>query len=117
MARIKEYDVGARNIHHNPSLKTATTDLPGETTEIRSTGDAGPVGDVYGNRSFKMGPQTKFDYSKETPDLEPEVGFVGVAVQTNIDVDFSSIVEEGIKLGLTPQEINSLVEVFSKGKE
>lgn len=70
--KIKEYDVGARNIHHNPNLKTSTINEPGDITNPISSGEASPIEDMFGNRGFKFGPETKFDYSKND-DIPVEV--------------------------------------------
>ena len=69
---IREYDVGARNIHHDPSLRTAHIDVPSSNSyPVKDTGEAGPIQDMYGQTEFHMSPSTHFDYSMEHE--EPEI--------------------------------------------
>ena len=72
---IREYDVGARNIHHDPSLRTTHIDVPtADSNPIKATGDAGPREDMYGQTEFHMSPSTHFDYSMEPSESEePEI--------------------------------------------
>lgn len=98
---IKEYDVGARNIHHDPTLKTAHVDVPSDSScPVKSTRQAGPIGDAFGRRGFKMGPSTSFDYSKNRPDN----------IVTGVEVMSMEVWEEGT--WSTPSSNPKVMKIF-----
>ncbi len=70
---LKEYDVTKRNIHHNPLLKQIKDfeDINFSSKPLSASPVAGTKMDVFGNARISNGPQTSFDYAKNTPYESP----------------------------------------------
>ena len=75
---IKEYDVGVRNVHHSPNIKSTRIDQPGQAPKYRDLSKAGPVGDAFGNRGYQMNPITDFEYGRKS--VESDDDFDGIEI-------------------------------------
>ena len=102
--QINEYEMGARNIHHNPLIKTTTIDVPGNSTEYIRNGNVG----VQNGNEFHFDPVTKFEYGKDSfvPNSEEEIMMV-----QSIDL----VIESAIKAGIPFEKIKIMVESLSSG--
>ena len=102
--QINEYEMGARNIHHNPLIKTTTIDIPGNSTEYIRNGNVG----IQNGNEFHFDPVTKFEYGKDSsiPNSEEEIMMV-----QSMDL----VIGSAIKAGIPFEEIKIMMESLSKG--
>ena len=102
---LKEYEVGSRNIHHHPLMKSTTIDVPGNSSEFIDSGNVG----VQNGNEFHLEPPTEFEYSKNSANNQE----ISMAVET---VDM--MIAEALKRGYSYPQIKLLIEEFmGKGNQ
>jgi hypothetical protein len=97
---IDEYDLGRRNIHHHPTIKTTNIEIIGERpTLVRS--DIGPINNGF-ETEFNLGSETDFEYARQGDEGD-------IMTQAMVDM----IIEASLEAGIEFPKIKGLIEAMS----
>jgi hypothetical protein len=100
---LNEYDIGSRNVHHHPLMRSTTIDVPGNSIEFIDSGNVGMHDD-----GFHLDPPTQFEYSQTNRNDNEET-----TVITKQTMDM--VIEAALKMNMPFPKIKQLVELFGTG--
>jgi hypothetical protein len=97
---LNEYDIGSRNVHHHPLMRSTDIDVPGNAIEFIDSGNVGMHDD-----GFHLDPPTQFEYSQTNRNDYDNEETIVITKQT---VDM--VVEAGLKANLSFPKIKEFLE-------